>query len=299
MTNRQKGLVTALSANVMWGFTSIPIRQLKGHSPDQILFYRIILSLFFCLLFIFSFKRDALKQNMIVLKKEKKSIYFLIILSGILITLNWYAFIFVVNNINLNSAAFAYMVCPLITAIAGFIILKEEISRLKFIAIGLALISIIALATGSLTDVLWSVITAAFYAFYLIVQRVLNHLDKIIILALNLIVAFLITLPFLYTQFLNTPTDLSFWYLISSISIFFTLIPLALSLYSLETLPSSTAGILIYINPVVAFSIAFLYFHESINPNQIFAYALLIIAVIIFNWKIIYSFFSQDKKSRV
>jgi chloramphenicol-sensitive protein RarD len=297
MTLKQKGLLAALSANTIWGFTSIPIRLLRTYPPEQILFFRIIISLAVCWTFILSYKKESLKLTLKAINTGGKKHYLLVISSGLLITLNWYAYIYVVNYVNLNTAAFAYMICPLITAVAGFIILKEEVSRLKFIAIGLALISIIALATGSFTDVLWSVITAAFYAFYLIVQRVLNSLDKIIVLGLQLIIAFVLTLPFFHEQLYHVPVDLTFWILVSAIAIVFTLIPLFLSLYALESLPSSTVGILIYINPVVAFSIAFLYFHESINPNQVLAYSLLVIAVIVFNWKIINSavFRAKDK----
>lgn len=296
MTPTQKGLTAALSANIIWGFTSIPIRALRNYSSEQILFSRIIVSLIFCWLFILLFKRTVIKHNLEAIYNGGKPLILLLALSGVFITLNWYTFIYVVNHTNLNTAAFAYMVCPIITAIAGFLILKEEITRLKFIGISLALISIITLATGSLTDVLWSIITASFYTFYIITQRVLNHLDKVIVLGINLIIALIITLPFFYQQIFELPNDYIFWELTISISIFFTLIPLFLSLYSLETLNSSTVGILIYINPVVAFSTAFLYFHESINPNQIFAYSLLIIAVIIFNWKIASSFFIKNRK---
>lgn len=296
MTPTQRGLIAALSANIVWGFTSIPIRALRNYSSEQILFSRIIISLTFCWLFVLFFKKSVFKQNIRAINEGGKKLIILLTLSGIFITLNWYAFIYVVNHVNLNTAAFAYMVCPIITAIAGFLILKEEITRLKFIGIGLAIISIITLATGSFTDVLWSVVTASFYTFYIITQRVLNHLDKVIVLGLNLVIALVITLPFLYGQIFQFPIDFVFWGLMVSISIFFTLIPLFLSLYSLETINSSTVGILIYINPVVAFSLAFLYFHESINQHQILAYALIVIAVIIFNWKIVNSFFYKNRR---
>ncbi len=287
MTSKQRGLLAALSANSIWGFTSVPIRLLRTYPPEQILFFRIIISLIICWSFIIAYRRPHLKQTVKSISLGGKKSFLLLVASGILITLNWYAYIYVVNYVNLNSAAFAYMVCPLITAIAGFLILKEEVSRLKFIGIGLALISIMALGTGSLTDVVWSVITATFYAFYLIVQRVLNSLDKIIVLGFQLAIALLLVLPFCYEHFFSIPTTFIFWELIFSISIFFTLIPLLLSLYALESLPSSTVGILIYINPVVAFSVAFFYFHESISQYQVLAYSLLVFAVIVFNWQIL------------
>ena len=76
----------------------------------------------------------------------------------------------------------------------------------------------------------------------------------------------------------------------------FTIIPLFLSLYSLIGLPSSTMGILIYANPLVAFAVAIFYFHESINQQQILAYALLLLAVIVFNWALVDSLLARYRK---
>jgi len=291
MNKKAKGLIAAMSANIIWGFFSIALRFLKDYSVDQILYYRIFTSFIICWLVIAIFKRKQLisdlKQIEIDGEIPKAKFWFLMILSGILITLNWFTFIYVVNNVNLKSAAFAYMVCPLITALAGYIILKEELSRVKFIAIAIAIISIAILATGSFTDVLWSVITAAFYAFYLIIQRVIKNIDKLNLLGFHLIIAMIIIIPLFLLNAKPIPVSASFWVDIVIIAALFTLIPLLLSLYALNSLPSSTVGIIIYVNPIVAFGVAFFYFHETIKVNQLFAYILLAIAVVIFNWKII------------
>jgi chloramphenicol-sensitive protein RarD len=94
-------------------------------------------------------------------------------------------------------------------------------------------------------------------------------------------------LPFFISEFQSFPNDLSFWLTIVVISIFFTIIPLFLSLYALIGMPSSTLGIIIYINPIVAFAVAFFYFHEGISLLQLYSYSLLLVAVIVFNWAII------------
>jgi len=291
MNKKASGLLAAMSANIIWGFFSIALRFLKDYSVDQILYYRIFASFIICWLVIAVFKRKQLindfKQIEINREIPKFKFWFLMIFSGVLITLNWFTFIYMVNNVNLKSAAFAYMVCPLITALAGFIILKEELSKIKFVAIAIAIISIIILATGSLTDVLWSVITAAFYAFYLIIQRVIKNVDKLNMLGFHLIISLIIVIPLFLFSSQPVPVHASFWINIVIIAVLFTLVPLLLSLYALNSLPSSTVGIIIYVNPIVAFGVAFFYFHETIKLNQLFAYLLLAIAVVIFNWKII------------
>ncbi len=217
-------------------------------------------------------------------KFSRGKIIWLSLLAGILITGNWFTFIYAVNNVNLKAAAFAYMVCPLITAMGGFLILKEQLSRLKLIALAIASISILILAQGSFIDVLWSILIAALYSFYLIIQRVMQGIDKFNMLGLHLLIASLLMLPFFISDFQNFPIDLSFWLTILIISVFFTIIPLFLSLYALIGMPSSTLGIIIYINPIVAFAVAFFYFHEGISLLQLYSYLLLFIAVIVFNW---------------
>lgn len=288
---RLKYFIAAFSAVIVWGFFSIPLRMLRDYPADQILYYRIFTSLFLTGLYILFFRKKQIKSDLNFLQKQdkpiKKKLIWLNLLAGVLITGNWFTFIYAVNNVNLKSAAFAYMVCPLLTAMGGFFILKEKLTSMKLIALGIATISILILAQGSLIDVLWSVLIASLYSFYLIIQRVIQGIDRFNMLGLHLLIASLLMLPFFIYEFQSLPNDLLFWLTIIIISIFFTIIPLFLSLYALNGMPSSTLGIIIYINPIVAFAVAFFYFHEGISVFQLYSYSLLFLAVIVFNWAII------------
>jgi chloramphenicol-sensitive protein RarD len=285
---RLKYFIAAFTAVIVWGFFSIPLRMLRDYNADQILYYRIFTSLILTWLYILLFRKKQIKSDIKYIREEdkfsRKKIIWLSLLAGLLITGNWFTFIYAVNNVSLKSAAFAYMVCPLITAMGGFLILKEQLSRMKLIALAIASISILILAQGSFMDVLWSILIAALYSFYLIIQRVMSGIDKFNMLGLHLLIASILMLPFFISDFQSFPMELSFWLTISIISVFFTIIPLFLSLFALIGMPSSTLGIIIYINPIVAFAVAFFYFHEGISLLQLYSYSLLFIAVIVFNW---------------
>lgn len=293
-----KYFLAAVISVSMWGFFSIPLRNLQKYPSEEILHYRIFTSLIITWLIIFLFKKKDLRADISFLKseppRERRKIFWLTLSAGVLITGNWFSFIYAVNHVSLTSAAFAYMVCPLITAMGGFLILKEHLGPTKLVAIGIALISILLLAQGSLRDVLWSVFIASLYAFYLIIQRVVNKVDKLNMLGIQLLISLVIMFPLFIYHFTTFPTDLYFWVNILIISVVFTIIPLFLSLYALVGLPSSTLGIIIYLNPIVAFAVAFIYFNESVNSFQIYAYALLMAAVIIFNWGIIGGLFQKS-----
>lgn len=291
LSGKTKYFLAAIGQAVIWGFFSIPLRSLKAYPAEQILYYRIFASLIITWLIILLFRRDKLRADVQFYREQtaeqKARLTRIILLAGLLITGNWFTYIYAVNHVSLSSGAFAYMVCPLITALGGFFILNEKLSRAKFAALGIAFISILILARGSLTDVLWSVLIASLYAFYLIVQRTITGIDKLNMLGIQLIISAILMLPLYVYHFHVFPSEMRFWLVIITISAVFTIIPLFLSLYALIGMPSSTLGVIIYINPVVAFTVAFFYFHEPITFNQLFAYLLLLVAVIVFNWAVI------------
>ncbi|MES2417831.1 MAG: EamA family transporter [Bacteroidota bacterium] len=300
MKSKSRYLFAAFLSVAIWGFFSIPLRNIKAFPSEEILYYRVFSSLIVIWIAILLFRRKLLKTDIqyfkLALPKAKRVIVYQVIGASVLLTLNWYTFIYAVNNVSLKSAAFAYMVCPLITAFGGFIILKEELSKLKLTALTIALLSILMLATGSFVEVLWSVIIAALYAFYLIIQRKMQHLDKLNILAIQITVAVILMLPFYIYHHGSFPEGLWFWSHIVVIAVVFTVIPLFLSLYALIEIPSSTLGIIIYLNPIIAFAVAVLYFDEQISLHQFLAYLLLLFAVFLFNWNLIKDIFTFKRK---
>lgn len=278
---------------------SVPLRNIKDFSPQEILYYRIFISILMVWLTILLFRRGALKKDVMLIKslptKSKGILLFRTILASFLITGNWFTYIYAVNSVSLKAAAFAYMVCPLLTALCGFVMLKERLTKPKIIALGIAFISIILLATGSLHEVLWAILIASFYAVYVIVLKVIKDVDKFNFLGVQLIISGLLMLPMYLYNANPFPTALFFWGHIFLIAIVFTIIPLFLNAFALVGMPSSALGILIYLNPIVAFAVAFLYFKERIDVHQLFAYLLLILSIVIFNAQLVKSVVSKKQ----
>ncbi len=272
---------------------SIPLRNIKGFPPHEILYYRIFVSITLIWATIFLFRRTALKNDLNFLKslsiRNKTKLILLTVVSSFLITGNWFTYIYAVNSVSLKAAAFAYMVCPLLTALCGFIILKEQLTKAKIIALIVAFISIILLATGSLHEVIWAIIIASFYALYVILLKIIKGLDKFNFLGVQLILSGLMMLPLYFFNAAPFPTASIFWLHIFLIAIVFTIVPLFLNAYALMGMPSSALGILIYVNPIVAFAVAFFYFKEQIDLHQLFAYLLLLLSIVIFNAQLLKS----------
>ncbi|HEY0670442.1 MAG TPA: EamA family transporter [Sphingobacteriaceae bacterium] len=297
-SGRVKYFIAAISSAVIWGFVFIPLRNLREFSAEQILYYRIITSFIITWIITLLLRRQKVRSDIDYIRaqsgKQRNQLLVLTVVGGILITGNWFSFIYAVNSVSLKSAAFAYMICPLITALSGFLILKEQLSKVKILAIGIAFISILILAKGSAFEVMWSVFIASFYAFHLIIQRVIRHIDKFNMLSVQLAIATILMLPLFIYQFNGIPHQAYFWLNILVIAVVFTIVPLFLSMYSLIGISSSTSGIIIYINPIISFAVAFFYFGERVGSLQLFAYSLLLVAVIVFNLAFIKEFFNKS-----
>lgn len=289
-----KYYIAALSAFVMWGFFSLALRPLHEYASLDILFYRIFLCAVIMILINLAFRMSVIKQNLVVFKqmelKQRWRIVWLTLGGGLLLTANWFVFIYVMNHVSIKAASFAYLVCPILTTVFAYFILKEQLSRWQWFAVGLSALSCVLLSFNSFTDIVYSLIIAGSYALYLVSQKKNTGIDKFLILSLQLIFAALILLPFYPVYSAALPSEPLFYWLILLIAVAFTIVPLFLNLYALEGVSSSTMGILLYINPLMNFAIAIFYFGEAVTSFQMMAYAVILLSILIFNEQHIFGF---------
>jgi len=286
-TGRRNHFLAAISAPIIWGFMSIPLRWIRHYPAEDILGYRLLLGLVLLWMFLLLFRRKSLKRDVQTFRNQRRNERLrtvgLTVAASALIFGNWFTYIYAVNHISVQSAAFGYLICPLITAVAAFLLLKEQLSPIKKVALGLAFAGVLMLARGSVTEALWSIAIAGLYAFYLIVQRVFQGFNKLHVLAVQLTVCSLFVVPRLLFNQHPIPQELLFWGITLAIAVVFTIIPLFLSMYALSRISSTTTGVLLYINPLIAFTLAVLYFGESVEGYKYAAYGLILFAIVLFN----------------
>lgn len=215
--------------------------------------------------------------------KQKRNLTFLTIGGSMLLTANWFLFIYVMNHISVKAASFAYLVCPILTTVFAYFILNDKLSKLQWSAVGLSVFSCILLGYGHFEDVFYSLIVAATYALYLVIQKRNTAIDKFLLLSIQLVITTIVLLPFYPFYRGEVPTELSFYIYLLIIAVVFTIIPLFLNLYALKGVNSSTVGILLYINPLINFFLAIFYYKEPITFFQIVAYSLILVSILIFN----------------
>ena len=194
--NNQKHYAAGISAFLIWGFIAIPLRSISNYPVGAILYFRIFFALLVLLLIIFAIKRNELKKDLTFLKSfpapQRNKIIILTVAGGVLLIVNWLTFIYIVNSVNIKTATFSYMICPVITAVLGFFLLKERMTILQWLAVGLCTVSCILIGIHSAMELGYSFLTALAYALYLVSQRRNQGFDRLVIMGVQLSISFLI-----------------------------------------------------------------------------------------------------------
>jgi chloramphenicol-sensitive protein RarD len=287
-----KYYASALTAFVIWGFFSLALKPLHNYPSLDILFYRIFFATFILLAINLLFRKSIVKKDVIAFKslesKLKYRFLFLTIIGGFLLIINWFLFIYAVNHVSLKSASFAYLICPIVTTILAYFILKEKLSKWQWFSVALCIVSCGILSYGNFAELAYSLVIAFSFALYLISQRKNTIFDKFLILTVQMVIASFIIIPFFPSYSAVIPTEPLFYILLLVIVVLFTIIPLYLNLFALKGMNSSAVGILMYTNPLLNFLLALFYFHEEITANQIISYSLILLSIVIFNERFLF-----------
>lgn len=282
--------LAAFVAFFIWGFFPIPLRWLAGYPSGQILFFRVLFSLLLLLLIHGLGRRGVVAQTwqqwQAAAAVERRQVLISTVVGGGLLTANWLLFIYVVNQVSVQAGSFAYLICPILTSLLGFVVLGEKLRRNQWLAIGLAAASCALLGSGEVRTLGMSLVVASTYAAYLISQRRLQGYDRLVLLTVQLVLSALVILPLAPLLGAQPSIGLHDARLLGTVlllSTVFTVFPLFLNLYALNMLPSGTVGIFMYINPLLSFLLAFLYFGEQASGLQLGAYGVIFLSIVLYN----------------
>ncbi len=135
---RRTGVLYAVSAYFLWGFTPIYWRLFPGFAPLQLLAHRIVWA------FVLSILILALTGglgNFSSTLRNRKQISF-IILRTLLLALNWYVYIWAVGNGRVLEASLGYYLNPLVSILLGLLFLKERLNGFQWASVGFAVIGV-------------------------------------------------------------------------------------------------------------------------------------------------------------
>ncbi|WP_380870505.1 EamA family transporter [Sphingobacterium corticis] len=282
-----KYYASALSSFVIWGLFSLVLRPLQEYAALEILLYRVLFATASIWLANFLFRRKETQRSFQQISNmnssDKRKVVGNYVVSALMLSLNWFLFIFVMNTISVNATSLAYLLCPILTTALATIFLGERLRMGQWAAVFVSVLSCFMLSIGHFVDLFYSLMIALTYAIYLVLQKANTATDKLFSLSIHITLSTIILLPLFGIVGLGANKSAIFYELVWVIAVVFTIVPLFLNAYALKGLSSSLVGILLYVNPLLSFTLAITYFSEPITLIQITAYGMIIVSVIWFN----------------
>ena len=109
--NERNGVINAVSAYLLWGLAPIYFKLISTISSDEIMVHRIIWSsLLLLIVVVLSKKWQILMQTV-----KQPKVLAKLALSASFLLVNWFLFIWAINNNHLLDASLGYFINPLFT----------------------------------------------------------------------------------------------------------------------------------------------------------------------------------------
>ena len=286
----RNGALSAISAYVLWGFAPLYFKLLADIAPAEILMHRVVWSSVILLVMIIAMRNWS--QLVAVLKQPKLVIN--LSLSASFLAVNWFLFIWAVNNDHLLDASLGYYINPLFNVVLGILFFQERLRRNQLIAVGLAFIGVLIqlIALGTLP--LISIVLAATFGIYGLIRKKLAVNSFV-----GLFVESMLMLPLAviyWCYFINSNTsDMS----LNTNTLNTTLImagivttaPLLCFTAAAKRLTLSTLGFFQYLGPSIMFILATFYYQETLQTAELITF------ICIWSALAIYSLDSLKKRS--
>lgn len=274
----RSGVIAALSAFGFWGFVPIYYKGLQSVGAWEVLAHRVIWSVPLLLLFL------AIRDGKSVLQKFRlplSSIAWLV-LSGLVISVNWLVFVWSVANNHVLDTSLGYFGTPLVNVVLGYVFLKERLNTLQVVAVVVAAAGTIYLG-WFLGRPPWIAITLAIsFGVYGLLRK---RLPVGPMLGLLWEVALMLVPAMAYLVWLSSQSRLQFLHESTAIDLLLvgssiaTVLPLIWFNMAAQKLPLSILGFFQYLAPSMSFLIAVFLFNEQFTAGHAVAFACIWLAL--------------------
>jgi chloramphenicol-sensitive protein RarD len=282
----QMGAFHAGFSYLLWGLLPIYWKFLEKVNAKEIFASRIIWSFVFMIVILLITKKwGLLLQTFKGFAQNKKQMYALIIAS-LLISLNWFTYIWAVNSGHMVEASLGYYINPLVSILLGMIVLKEKLSAYQYVSFVLAAVGVLIISF-SYGQFPWiAVVLALSFGLYGLAKKLIN-VDSAVGLTLETLAVTPIAAIYMCFLFFNgsnsflssgTGTDLL---LIGAGAA--TAIPLLYFAKGAQKIPMSLLGFLQYIAPTLTLILGIFVYHEHFSKLQFLSFMFIWLALIIYS----------------
>ena len=141
MVEGRKGFLLGVAAYGIWGLFPLYWPLLEPAGAVELLSHRVMWSALTMVALVLLLRRRPTLRALLTDSRR------LVLLTGAAVTIsvNWGVYIWAVNNENVVEASLGYFINPLVTVLAGVLILRERLRRMQWVAVGIAFLAVLAL----------------------------------------------------------------------------------------------------------------------------------------------------------
>ncbi len=281
MPDSRRGLVLGALAYTLWGTFPLYWTLLEPGGAVEILAHRIIWSLGTMLLILVLWRR--VPQLKALLRDRRRAL--IICAAAVVITVNWGAYIWGVNNGRVVETSLGYFINPLVTVLMGVLILGERLRRLQWVAMGIAFVAVVVL-TFDYGRPPWVALVLAFsFGTYGLAKKQ-AAVDAVESITLETLVLAPIALA--YVAWLMSTGQSNFashgvgHALLFTTTGIITAIPLMLFGAAAIRVSMVSLGLLQYLAPTIQFALGILVFREDMPASRWIGFGLVWAALVLF-----------------
>ncbi|KIL53218.1 transporter [Jeotgalibacillus alimentarius] len=281
----RKGIIYTALAYTLWGLLPLYWKFVQHVSADEILANRIFWSFWFMLVLLIVTKQfNYFKREALSLFKRPK-LFAALVAASILISINWFVYIWAVNSEQMVEASLGYYINPLVSVLLGVFILKEVLSKAQVVSFILALIGVLIL-TISYGEFPWIAFALAFsFGLYGLVKKVLRvnaavglTLETLTIMPIALIyLAYLQQVDLLSLFHVSLTTD---FLLLGAGAV--TAVPLLLFANGAQRIPLFMVGFLQYIAPTLTLILGVFLYGEPFSLIDLISFVFIWLSLTVF-----------------
>lgn len=285
MEKERSGVLWAVSAYIIWGILPVYWKTLDHVPSAEILISRVVWAFFFTLLLILILRNGRhLKADIKTLWQSQRS-FWLLFFASVLISANWFIYIWAVNHGFLVQTSLGYYMNPLVSVLLGIFFLKEKLSTAQKIAFLLAVIGVVTL-TVSYGQFPWlSFALAVSFAVYGLAKKTIQ-LDALRGLAIETFFITPLAIGYYIWLFVNNRAVFLHSDVKTDILLIFTgvatALPLVLFAKGVQKLPLYMAGFLQYIAPTMMLFLGVIIYGETFGKIDLLSFMFIWAALILF-----------------
>ncbi|MBW7652068.1 EamA family transporter RarD [Anoxybacillus sp. ST4] len=284
MENKKLGTIYALLAYVLWGILPLYWKLLEHIEAKEILSYRIVASFFFMIaLLIVQKSWSTFLHTCRLLWREKKRAIALIVAS-LLISVNWFIYIWAVNHNHMIEASLGYYMNPLLNVLLGVVVLKERLYKWQAVSFILAAVGVL-LMTIEYGKIPWVALSlACSFALYSLVKKVIS-IDATIGLTVETMLVTPFALIFIIHSFGQLHVaSFSFATMLLLVGAGpATALPLLYFAKGAQHISLTLLGFLQYISPTLSLLLGVFLFHEPFTNAHVYAFSCIWTALLLFS----------------